>query len=127
MLDGFERLYLIKNISAFLFSSGRTTFISRFNAAKKGKSKVGESWLAVPDCLSDILGVFRSPRTLSRVFSYLACGVNPLSHPNPTAALKAEIFPLSLHTSAGSVLLNVYDSTLHAKGQSACRKSSLPY
>jgi hypothetical protein len=34
-------------------------------------------------------------------------------------ALKAEIFPLTLHTSAGSVLLNVYDSTLHAKGKSA--------
>lgn len=33
-------------------------------------------------------------------------------------ALKAEIFPLTLYTSAGTVLLNVYDSTLHAKGQS---------
>lgn len=35
-----------------------------------------------------------------------------------SGALKAEIFPLTLYTSAGTVLLNVYDSTLHAKGQS---------
>ncbi|GHJ89687.1 hypothetical protein NliqN6_6089 [Naganishia liquefaciens] len=61
-----------KIVLAGEFGSGRTTFISRFNAAKKGKSKV--------------------------------------------AALKAEIYPLTLHTSAGSVALNVYDSTLHAKG-----------
>ncbi|KAJ9111643.1 hypothetical protein QFC19_001000 [Naganishia cerealis] len=61
-----------KIVLAGEFGSGRTTFISRFNAAKSKKTKV--------------------------------------------AAIKAEIFPLSLHTSAGSVLLNVYDTTLHAKG-----------
>ncbi|KAJ9108318.1 hypothetical protein QFC20_003479 [Naganishia adeliensis] len=61
-----------KIVLAGEFGSGRTSFISRFNDAKKNKSKVG--------------------------------------------ALKAEIFPLTLYTSAGTVLLNVYDSTLHAKG-----------
>lgn len=33
------------------------------------------------------------------------------------AALKCEIYPLKLYTSAGTVLLNCYDSTLHAKGE----------
>jgi hypothetical protein len=33
-----------------------------------------------------------------------------------TAALKTEIYPLDLHTSAGEVKLKFYDSQLHAKG-----------
>jgi len=32
------------------------------------------------------------------------------------AALKTEIFPVHLHTSAGEVTLKLYDSQLHAKG-----------
>jgi hypothetical protein len=33
-----------------------------------------------------------------------------------TAAIKAEVYPFKLYTSAGTVEVSLYDTTLHAKG-----------
>jgi hypothetical protein len=83
------------------YRSGRTTFISRFNDAKKNKSKVGTC------CVPGVAFLSSNALAPDRKLTFAVF----------VGALKAEIFPLTLYTSAGTVLLNVYDSTLHAKGK----------
>lgn len=97
-----------KVVLAGAFGSGKTTFASQFVKAKAEKKKIRKSLRAPFRALNVTMKQF----TL-RVKLWLKCVKSDVMH--IAAAIKAETFPVNLYTSAGTVKLTLYDTTLHAK------------